>query len=153
MFYNRETRQVFVHAVHPSVSDDYYYSMDAVDVAEWLFDVESREEPVRYDDEPQAFAVGIPSGVVNAIERHLDGNPIDWVRCILAEALGDMQLAGGAMGVRDGAPAFTVEQVRAARKGLQETKASSAVISDAIQDDLATKEKFRAQLAEIDEGR
>jgi len=161
MFYNPETRQIFVHAVHPSVFEDYYYSMDALDVAEWLFDVDNREEPIRYDDEPKAFAVGIPLGVMNAIERHLDGNSIDWVRCILAEALGDMQLAGGAVGVRDGPPAFTVEQVRAALKGIQETnakatqevKAFSAAVNDAAQENRATEEELRARIAEIRKGR
>ena len=154
MFYNSQTRQVFVHAVHPSVSDDYYYSMDPLDVVGWLFDVDNREEPVRYDDEPQAFAVGIPSGVMNAIEQHLDGNPIDWVRCILAEALGDMQLAGGAVGVRDGAPAFTPEQVRAALNGIQETKAVSPASIDRPEekDPLArTAEQLRAIIKRIRE--
>jgi len=141
MFYNPETRQVFAHAVHPSVSNDHYYSMDALDVAQWLSDVDNREEPVRYDNEPQSFAVGIPDGIVSAIEQHLDGNPINWVRCILAEALGDLQLAGSAVGVKDGAPAFTAEQVRGALKSIQETKVKaiqdppgfSAAIEEAVQ--------------------
>jgi hypothetical protein len=153
MYYNRETRQVFVSAVHPNASGDYYYSMDALGVAEWLFDVDNREELVRYDEEPQAFAVGIPLGIMSAIEQHLDGHPIDWVRCILAEALGDLPLAGSAVGVRDGAPAFTAEQVRAALKGIQENKTRSAALSDAVREDRATGAKVHARLAEIEEGR
>jgi hypothetical protein len=134
-------------AVHPSVSQDYYYSMDALDVAQWLFDLDNREEPVRYEEEPQSLAIGIPMGIISAIERRLDGHPIDWVRCILAEALGDIQLAGSAVGVKDGAPAFTAEQVRAALKGIQETKARAAAINDVAQENLARK--LRARLAEM----
>ncbi len=123
MLYTPDTRQVFVYAVNPSASDEYYYSMDALDVAQWLFDIDNREEPVRWDEEPRSLAVGIPIGIINEVERHLDGDSIDWVRCILAEALGNMQLAGGAVGVRDGVPAFTAEEVREALKVIQETKA------------------------------
>jgi len=114
MFYNPDTGDVLVHARHRSASEQFYYSMDAADVAQWLFDIDNREEPVRYDHEPQSFAVSIPAAIITAIERQFEGNPIDWVRCILAAALGDIELAGGAVGVRDGAPAFTVQQVRAA---------------------------------------
>lgn len=152
MYYNPETRQVFVHAVNPSASDDYNYSMDALDVAEWLFDVDNREEPIRYDDEPKAFAVGIPLGIVAAIEDHLPGNSIDWMRCILAEALGDIQLAGAAVGVGEGAPAFTAEQVREALQHIREPKPVPPASSDRHPDEdppVRTEEEVRAVIERI----
>jgi len=65
------------------------------------------------------------------------------------------------VGVRDGPPAFTVEQVRAALKGIQETnakatqevKAFSAAVNDAAQENRATEEELRARIAEIRKGR
>jgi hypothetical protein len=117
LYHNSETGQVFDLVVHPNVSGDERLNvMDACDVLQWLVDIDNRDEPVRYDIEPRALAISLPIKIINAIERRLpSGHAIDWVRCILAEALGDIALAGPAVNSGGaGAPAFTPAQVREA---------------------------------------
>jgi hypothetical protein len=89
--------------------------MTACDVVAWLSDIDNREEPITYDTDPRSIAIGLPIEIVNAIEGQLTGNSIDWITCILAEALGDIALAGPPVGKpEDGDPAFSAEQVREA---------------------------------------
>jgi hypothetical protein len=118
LFCNGKTRQIFALASHPDVSggDEHLYQMDACDVVAWLSDLDNRDEPVRYEIEPSALAISLPIEIINVIEGRLpSGDAIDWVRCILAEALGDIALAGPAVGSGGaGAPAFTAAQVREA---------------------------------------
>jgi hypothetical protein len=112
---NWETGEVFGRASSPSSGDEQIYSMNACDVAAWLSDIDNREEPITYDTDPRSIAIGLPIEIVNAIEGQLTGNSIDWIRCILAEALGDIALAGPPVGKpEDGDPAFSAEQVREA---------------------------------------
>jgi len=136
LYYNAETGEVFGRA--SSGADEEIYSMSACDVAAWLSDIDDRDEPVTYDYEPAAgdgsakcetrsIAIGLPVGIVGEIERRLPGHPIDWIRCILAEALGDITLAGPPVGKpeeRD--PALTAEQVREALDRIKTGEATPA---------------------------
>jgi hypothetical protein len=113
LYYNEKTCQVFALVRHPSVGEERVYSMDAIDVACWLSDIDNREEPITYDTELHSLAIGLPERIINIIARHLPGSPIDWIRCILAETLGDITLAGPPVGKpKEGDTAFTAEQVR-----------------------------------------
>jgi hypothetical protein len=126
LYYNAETGEVFGRASSGWCADEEIYSMTACDVAAWLSDIDNRDEPITYGCEPaagnespkcepQAIAIGLPVGLVEEIERRLPGHPIDWIRCILAEALGDITLAGPAVGKpKEGNPPLTAEQVREA---------------------------------------
>jgi hypothetical protein len=114
LYYNRETGEVFGRASLPS-GDERIYAMNACDVAAWLSDIDNRWEPITYDSDPRAIVIGVPIEIFNTIERRLPGIAIDWIRCILAEALGDIALAGPPVGKpKEGDPAFTAEQVREA---------------------------------------
>jgi hypothetical protein len=116
LYFNRETGEIFGRASHPNVSDERFYSMDACDVAAWLSDIDNREEPIIYDTDPRSIAIGLPIEIVDAIEGQLPGNAIDWIRCILAEAVGDITRAGAPVGSggESADPRFTTEQVEEA---------------------------------------
>ncbi len=114
LHYNQKTGEAFGRASHPNVSDEHIYSMNACDVAAWLSDIDNREEPITYETDPRSIAIGFPIEIVNTIERHLPGDAIDWIRCILAEAVGNSTLAGPPVGKSTGDPAFTAEQVKEA---------------------------------------
>jgi hypothetical protein len=120
LHYHQKTGEVFGRASHPNGSDEHIYSMNTCDVAVWLSDIDNREEPITYETDPRSIAIGLPIEIVNTIERHLPGNAIDWIRCILAEAVGNITLAGPPVGKSTGDPAFTAEQVKEA---LGKTKA------------------------------
>jgi hypothetical protein len=114
LYIDNKTRRVFVRASHPSVCEEDFYSIDAFDLVGWLSDIDNREEPIIYEDEPRSVAIGLPIGIINTIERMLPGSSIDWIRCILAEALGNIALAGPPVWNSTGGPAFSADEIREA---------------------------------------
>jgi hypothetical protein len=131
--------------------------MTACDVAAWLSDIDNRDEPITYGSdpaagdwnakcEPRSIAIGLPMGLVGEIERRLPGHPIDWIRCILAEALGDITLAGPAVGKpKEVNAALTAEQVREALDRIKTGEATPAPDQPAPR----TAERVRAVIDRI----
>jgi hypothetical protein len=99
---------------HPSVCEEHFYSIDALDLVGWLSDIDNREEPITYEDEPRSIAIVLPIAIINTLERRLPGDSIDWIKCILAEALGDIALAGPPVWNSARDPAFSADEVREA---------------------------------------
>ncbi len=121
LYHHPETRDMFVHVVNPSVVEERVYSIDAFDIACWMFEIDTRAEPIIYEteDAPSSTAVSLPLELAYAIGR-LPGDAIDWIRCILAEAVGDIALAGPPVETpKEGPPAYTAEQVREALAALR----------------------------------
>jgi hypothetical protein len=121
LYHHPETRDMFVRVVHPSVGEERVYSIDAAEIALWMLEIDTRAEPIIYktEDALDSTAVSLPLELAYAI-GWLPGNAIDWIRCILAEAVGDIALAGPPVETpKEGPPAYTAEQVREALAALR----------------------------------